>query len=215
MSSLRDGEVRHGARAVSGRRRVSSIRILKIALPCLAILLIALAIAWPRLFPNAPVNAPRMTLHETDGLGGSDVRLVNPRYAGTDARGRPFLVTAERAVQDQNNADLVHLARLQADITLANGTWLSMAAPAGLYRIDEKLLDLSGGVDVFSDRGYELHSPDAHLDLDKAVAEGSDGVQGQGPLGHMTAERYRFERDRQHLTLTGQVHVTYYPDAPS
>lgn len=215
MPSLRDGEVRYGPGVVAGRRRVSSIRILKIALPCLAVLLILLAVAWPRLFSTPPANAPRMTLHEMDGLSGSDVRLVKPRYGGMDARGRPFLVTAERAVQDQANADLVRLARLQADITLTNGTWLSLSAPSGLYRIDEKLLDLSGGVDVFSDRGYELHSPDAHLDLDKSVAEGSNGVQGQGPLGHLTAARYRFEQDGQHLTLTGQVHVTYYPDAPS
>lgn len=213
MSSVHKGEARYQGGSI--RERMSAMRVLKIALPCVAVLLIGLAIAWPSLFSRAPKNGPHMTLREADRLGGSEVRLSKPRYGGTDAHGRPFLVTAERAVQDQTNPDLVHLARLQADITLTNGTWLSLSAPTGLYRIADQLVELSGGVDVFSDRAYELHSPNARLDLDKAVAEGSNGVEGQGPLGQMRAEQYRFERDEQRLHLIGRVHVIYHPDARS
>ena len=202
------GRSRYGQGAV--RRDVPVVRVLKIALPCLAVALIALAVAWPVLFPEGPAKAPRMAVQDV-APGGNDVRLIKPRYGGTDARGRPFLVTAESATQDRANPDLIHLANLQADITLTDGAWFSLIAPTGLYRIPDQALDLTGGVDVFSDRGYELHAPNVRVDLGEAIAEGTNGVHGQGPFGHMRAERYRFERDRQHLILTGRVHVTYSP----
>jgi lipopolysaccharide export system protein LptC len=187
------------------------VRVARFALPALAVLLLALAVAWPILFSRPKPNAPKVTLHELERAPGDDVRMVNARYAGTDARGRPFLITADSALQDPENENLVHLNRMQADLTFNGNVWLSALAPAGLYDTDKQTLDLTGGADIYSNKGYEMHSPQVHLDLKNDFASGDHGIGGHGPLGRMSADHYRFENDKQHLALVGRVHVTYLP----
>lgn len=187
------------------------VPIARFALPVLALLVLGVAVAWPILFSRPEPGAPKVTLHELERTPGDDVRMVHARYAGTDSRGRPFLITADSALQDPKNENQVHLNRMQADLTFNGNLWLSALAPAGLYDTDKQTLDLSGGADIYSNKGYEMHSPQVHLDLKNGFASGEQGIEGHGPLGRMSAVRYRFENDKQHLSLVGRVRVTYLP----
>lgn len=186
------------------------VRVAKYALPAFILVLLVVAVAWPTLFPQPRWGAPKVKLHDVELPPGNDVRMVGPRYAGTDAKGRPFLITAQRALQDANNENMVHLHDLQADLTFDRDVWLSALAPSGLYDTDKQTLELRDGADIYSNKGYEMHTPQVRLDLKNNLAEGEHGVEGHGPLGRMRAERYRFEQNKRHLTLSGGVHVTYY-----
>lgn len=191
------------------------LRRLRILLPVAAVLMIGFAVAWPTLFSQPKVGAPHMTLHDAELPAGNDVRMVNPRYAGVDSAGRAFLITAKRAMQDPNNEDLVHLSGVQADLTLKGGplthgeVWTSALSPTGLYNTNAQTLDLQSGTDVYSNTGYELHSPLLRLDLQNSLAMGEQGVEGHGPLGFLQADRYRLAGDERHLELVGHVRVRY------
>ena len=67
---------------------------------------------------------------------------------------------------------------------------------------------MNGGIDAFTDQGYELHTASAFVDLNKGVLHGHERVTGQGPMGDISADEFHFDRDTKLLTLTGHVHMT-------
>ena len=70
------------------------------------------------------------------------------------------LVTAERAMQKEG-FDVFELTTLQADITTADGTWLSVTADKGEYSRSDRTLVLQGVIDIYSNVGYEMHATHA------------------------------------------------------
>ncbi len=69
-------------------------------------------------------------------------------------------------------------------------------------------LKLDGGIDVFSDSGYSLHSQSATMDLTNWILEGKHEVTGQGPMGTLRADSFHYDRGTHQLTLDGHVRMT-------
>ena len=44
-------------------------------------------------------------------------------------------------------------------------------------------MELDGGVNIFSDEGYEFRTERAEIDIDANTAWGDQPIEGQGPLG--------------------------------
>ena len=70
------------------------------------------------------------------------------------------------------------------------------------------VLLMDGGINAFTDQGYELHTKSAFVDLNKGVLHGHEPVTGQGPMGDISADEFHFDPDTKLLTLTGHVHMT-------
>lgn len=134
--------------------------------------------------------------------------MLRPRYQGIDAKNRPFNVTAERAVQEDANA--VRLERVDADMTLADTSWLVLTARGGLYKVQEKTLDLSGDIHLFYEGGYEFRTEHAFLNINTGQATGEQPVEGQGPAGTLKADRFTIEDRGAILRFNGNVQVVLY-----
>jgi lipopolysaccharide export system protein LptC len=146
---------------------------------------------------------------ERVGEVANDLAMTKPRLSGTDAKGNPFVVTAERAVQLGHNSRRARLESVDADITLDKERWLNVTANNGIFDANARTLVLDGGISVFSDDGYELHTRSAHFDLKKGFAHGEKKVTGQGPLGTMSADRFEVDKTTQQIRLKGNVHTTF------
>ena len=68
-------------------------------------------------------------------------------------------------------------------------------------------LELSGGIDVYTATGYELHSNSASANLKQSVIHGHEPVTGQGPEGTLRADEFHADRVANILTLHGHVHM--------
>src|SRR6185437_881600 len=99
------------------------------------------------------------------GQLANDLTMVKPRLMGSDSDGAPFVVTAEKAVQDPHNVHHAHLSNVEADLTGKDGAWYNMDAPRGFLDSDAQKLWLNGKLALFSDSGYELHTDSAFVDL--------------------------------------------------
>lgn len=166
-----------------------TITALKILLPAIAIALLILVAVWPHFLLDG--GRFEIAADESGDVGIDRLSMINPHFQGTDSRNRPFTVTAERAVQDLTDDDLILLAQPKADMTLEDGAWVALQAAQGFYRRGAETLRLAGGVDLFHDQGYEIHTPSAALDLNRGTAEGHEPVAAQGPFGELTAEGFR------------------------
>ncbi len=116
----------------------------------------------------------------------SGASLTDARYHGVDERGRPFTVTADKATQV--SPDRINLAAPKGDTTLENGTWLLLQSEDGVYRKDERSLDLSRDVYLYRDDGTTMRTQSASIDLKAGAAAGSEPVHAEGPFGVLDAQ---------------------------
>jgi lipopolysaccharide export system protein LptC len=170
-------------------RHTRFVGLMKLLLPALAIAIIGLIVAWPE------GDGGRKRFRVDYATGPSEdaetLRMIRPRFTGVDGEGRPFTVTAEVATRIAPQSDLVDLDKPEADITLANGTWVALKASEGTYNQATHELELRRQVDLFHDAGYEFHTSEALLGLKDGTARGDEPVEGQGPFGHLTAQGFR------------------------
>lgn len=146
--------------------------------------------------------------YEKLGRVQNDLTMMKPRLTGADAKGNPFVITAERAVQDVHDARKATLSNMEADLALDGGDWLNARARHGKVDMDTGQLELDGGIDVYSGKGYELHSASASANLKQSVIHGHEPVTGQGPSGTLRADGFHADRATNLLTLTGHVQMT-------
>jgi len=146
--------------------------------------------------------------YERMGRIENDLTMVKPRLAGADAKGNPFVITAESAVQDAQNPKKAELKNLEADLTMDKQNWINARAKAGMVDMNTGQLELRGGIDVYTATGYELHSNSASANLKQNMIHGHEPVTGQGPQGKLRADEFHADRTTNILTLSGHVHMT-------
>jgi lipopolysaccharide export system protein LptC len=185
------------------------VALMKLLLPAVAAVLLLLIAAWPRL--ELAMGHLRFTLPKIDMRDARDLHMVNARYSGIDKHHRPYVVTADVARQMPNQSDLMSLEGPKADITLNSGAWVAMTGDTGVYLTQGQVLDLYGNVKLFHDRGYDLNTDSAHIDLAAGTAEGHDPVQGQGTLGDITSEGFRLIDHGGVIIFTGKAKLHLLP----
>ena len=206
-SAERDWSARVRVQGRDPQRYTRFVIIMKRALLLAALALVAAVIAYS-LQPREQDRVAMTFAHM--GKVANDLAMIKPRLSGTDASGNPFVVTADAAIQDGPSVRRARLQNVQADITLKGGSWLTASATEGLLDADTKKIMLSGGIAIYSDSGYELHSSSAAVDLDKSVMRGDHPVSGQGPLGTLRADRFFIDRNSRQVRLMGHVQMTIY-----
>ncbi len=192
------------------KRHARLVAALKIGLPVAAVALVAVLVSWPYV-TSRDTPGLRLTYASVDQSADGSVAMTNARYLGTDRKGQPFTITADRAEQDPEQLDHVVLLSLAADISLDDGSWLSLSARRGSYRQDARTLDLEGDVSLYTDSGYELRTARARIDLGAEIASGSAPVEGQGPLGHLVAGAFELGEGGDRLRFHDGVTLTLYP----
>lgn len=186
------------------------VQFLKVALPTLALMLIALLIAWPRL--SEQTTLPGMKLLDIDGNSGDSMQLSNARYQGVDDKDQPYTVTADKVRQGDLDAEFVNLEGPKADIMMADQSWAAVTALTGVFHRNSQKLTLNGNVNFFHDLGYEIRTESAQLDINEGHAVGNEHVEGQGPFGQFDAEGFEvFDRGARVL-LTGKSRLLIYPE---
>lgn len=167
--------------------RSGAVRFLKIALPLAALALVVAVFTAPR--GDFELDFSDVDFDFRDGL-----RLVAPRFTGTDSAGRPFRVTAEWALPDKPDPERVELGPVDGEIVLDAGRTVSLAAGGGEILPKARRLRLSGGVTVETDDGWRLSAPTARADLDAETLVAEGPVRGAGPSGEIDAGAMRAAR---------------------
>ena len=188
-------DARRYTKVVTRMKRVTALSAFAVICAVLGFFLVARA---PRHLPLS---------FEMLGTLKNDLAMVNPRLSGVDASGNPYVITARLAVQDAKNPKHATLQGIEADLT-APKSWLNARAGHGDIDMNANWLKLGGGIDVFTDTGFSLHSQSASLDLNKWVVHGHNEVTGQGPMGTMRADTFHYDHASHQLVLDGHVRMS-------
>ena len=138
---------------------------------------------------------------------GAALQLAKPRFSGTLKDGRPFLITADSAVRDTKDQNLVHLVSPVLIRGYGSPESSQVTAKAGAYREDVHTLLLSDTVRITSEEGYVFDAPQALIDTRTGEISGDSGVAGGGPKGSTRANAYNVTDKGDRVVLKGRVHT--------
>lgn len=195
----------------AGGRYSRFVQLMKLVLPSIAVIVAATVVVLPQIQERA--EGFRLGLSSLSITDSSGQKLVNARYTGSDEKQQPYTVTADTAAPLDPQSNIIALDKPKADITLENGTWIALSALGGIYSRQEQLLELSGGVNLFHDAGYEFHTALALIDLAKGAAYGDKTVEAHGPSGSVKSQGFQIFDKGARIIFTGKSTLTLYPGA--
>lgn len=187
------------------------VRRLRIALPILALVLVA------AFFFNTQSNqVDEAFLDDFKDISASaeELRMASPRFAGIDDKGKPFEITAEAALQNTSAKDVVSLDRPRA-VQGADSDSTTVTAHKGLYRQDVNILELSEDVTLQHYVGadaYVFRSPSATVSIKDEVVTSDTGVGGEGSEGStLSADRMKAYNAEGRVVFEGNVRMRILP----
>jgi lipopolysaccharide export system protein LptC len=108
----------------------------------------------------------------------------------------------------------VNLTQPRGDMTLENGSWLSIASKQGVYLQKANQLDLSHDVTLYRDDGTTMTTSSASLELKDGVAAGSEPVHVEGPWGVLDAQGFTVIDKGTAIQFIGPAHVVLNGTSP-
>ncbi|HEX2524739.1 MAG TPA: LPS export ABC transporter periplasmic protein LptC [Geminicoccus sp.] len=197
------------------RQRRRFVGAMRLVLPGVAIGLLVLVVAWPKIFGDvAGMIAPGAGF---EGFSITEpMRMRHPRYVGTDsAGGRPYEVIAEEALVDPTAPDRITLSDMQAKVEGDDGTITRLAADNGLYQRGIGQLDLERNVKLRMADGMVFSTEQATVRLPARQASGQVPVHGEGPRGTIDADAFAIEQGGDVIRFAGNVRVVLVQGDPS
>lgn len=196
-------------KAAAARSRL--IRRLRIALPIVALVLIAAFI-----FNTGSNGVDEAFLEDFEDLtsAAGDRRMANPRFAGIDDKGKPFEIQADWAIQEPGAQETVELENPRAvqgdadDVTV-------VTADSGIYQSAENILELQDNVTLEHTIGkdvYIFRSPAATVSIGDEVVTSNAGIGGESSDGGaLTADRMKAYNAEGRVVFEGNVSMRIYP----
>jgi lipopolysaccharide export system protein LptC len=203
--------VRRARRNIPAHRRYSRlIELLRYLLPALALSLVALVAAWPQLMGAA--GGLIVPIFANGEIDGADVMLMhNPRYVGRTKNDEPYELTATSAYADPKQPNRIKLDHPAGALTSDGPRDLNLVARSGLYDRAAAKLDLMQGVELTTSDGYRFDTERAHINLKDGGVIGEQPIQGSGPTGTLSADRFEIRDKGDLLHFEGRVKVTLPP----
>jgi lipopolysaccharide export system protein LptC len=190
------------AAAVPNNPHSRRVARLKVVLPAVGLGLLLTVTAWPRLAPL--FDRLRFAWPAIDLREARELRMLNPRYAGTDRMNHPFVLTATIGRQVPDRQDLMALEKPHADMQTRGGANLVLTSDSGVYQSQSQLLDLFGTVTLVHQNGSTIVTPSAHLDMAANSADGHEPVEGHGPSGDVWGQGFELIDKGDIIVFTGQ-----------
>jgi lipopolysaccharide export system protein LptC len=147
------------------------------------------------------------------GLDGTKVLMDNPKLAGFRKDGHPYLVNAQKAIQDVLHPTLVDLRGIDAEIGMAGPGVAHVIADKGLYDTANEHMDVEGNVRVKSDQ-YDARLQSGSMDFKGGVYVSKQPVTVVTTNGSTVTSDSMSAIDNGHqLTFEGHVRTYLPPDA--
>jgi len=186
--------------SLPGNRYSRRVALLKVALPAIGATLLLMVVVWPRVAPLFE----RFRFAAIDLREARELRMINPRYAGTDRNGRPFVVTAAVGRQIPQRDDVMAFDQPVANLQTHSGAKVVVTADSGVYQTQTQFLDVFGNVTMTHQDGSTFKTASARFDVANSAGEGHQPVEGHGPRGDIAGQGFQLLDKGDIIIFTGQ-----------
>lgn len=205
LSQLSVGE---GRETRINRKYSSIVRSLRYILPLIALVMTVVVLTWDEGNRIAPPKKEEIIPASQDIQN----ELLKPVFNSVDDKNQPYSVTADRATQSRENADIVELQKPVATLAMNSGEQVDANAANGLYEQKAQKLNLAGAVHLVHSNGYTLTTEELRVDLMTHKAYSGRDVHVEGPGGTIDATGLEGDSVTGALIFTGPAKVILYSD---
>ena len=181
------------------KRRSYMVHTMRRVLPIACILIVTGLVGW------AAINTLYWRASFGQAGAGLEIRMVRPNFQGRNDAGKPFLLSAASAVRDSTDAARVTLEDPVFTLGAAVDDKTVVRAKHGVYREDNRVLDLKGDVTLDDAQGYHFVTEHALVNTLRNDVDGEGHIEGHGPLGRIAASSYAVRNGGEHVYFVGQV----------
>ncbi|WP_339913522.1 LPS export ABC transporter periplasmic protein LptC [uncultured Brevundimonas sp.] len=193
---IRADEARVAAAGERWRVHSRRVHLLRRILPILILVLAGGTVTW-MVFRSVMSNVERKAGQN------QEIRLDNPMFHGQDAQGRSFVIGAQGAVRDTDTGQF-RLIGPVLRLNLGGRKVTEMTADGGLYNEAARTVTIGPNVKISDGgSGFVLTTPEAVVDTATGIVTGSKGVDGQGPLGTISASSYAIYDQGERVVFSG------------
>ena len=179
------------------------VRILQIALPALVGALVAVMLFAP--FSHRGEISFLLAKNSIE-VSQQRIRVEQALYRGIDGRGRPFNISARKAVQRSSADPVVRMEGLTAQIVMPDGP-ATLNANTGDFDPRRDTVMIAGPLRFTASDGYQLDAGDVLLNLKTRSITSQRSVQGEVPIGRFSADRMSANLDQRIVRLSGNARL--------
>jgi lipopolysaccharide export system protein LptC len=204
MSELADRErTMRQLFAAPGGRHDRLIRLLRVLLPSVIGVLLALLVVAP--FSNSREMSFVLAKDEVN-LARERMRLTDARYRGEDSRGRPFVLRGGSAVQKSSTEPIIRLYDLSGRMQMASGPAM-LSAGQGYYNMDTERVRVEGPMSYVGGDGFSMTANNVEFAMKTRQVESFGPVNGATKVGTFRAGKLRADIDARVVRLEGGAHL--------
>jgi lipopolysaccharide export system protein LptC len=190
------------------RRHSGTVRWLRIILPAIAI--VAVAIFWMTLKIVPGDLASLIAVAGIDTKTNSVV-MEAPHLSGFEGTRRAYEVKAAKATQSLSDPKVVTFNTITGRFGLDDGGVATVNAGVGTFNGHNNTLEVHDGVTLETSDGTSGHLQDAAIDLGQGTMTSSKPLDFKTTLGSIHANGVQVSERGKHLLFTNGVSVTYLP----
>lgn len=184
------------------------VRVLKIALPVLAVLFVGAFILF--------TYAPGVPLDKIE-LGAGTIQngkliMANPVLKGFTKDKLPYHMTAARAIQDVGDNNIVDLQDIRASIPIDSKNMATIGAKSGSYDNAARTLKIDSALTVKTDDGMTATLRSANIEMKSGSLQTDEPVEIDGKGSHIRAQSMKVEDRGRVLIFEKNVRLTITPD---
>ena len=189
--------------AAPGGRHDRLVRILRVGLPSVIGVLVAMLVVSP--FSNTQEMSFVLAKDEVN-MAKERMRLTNAMYRGEDSRGRPFTLRGGSAVQKSSAEPIIRLTDLSGQILMANGP-AQLVAGQGSYNLETEKVRVEGPLSYTGGDGFSLTANNVEFAMKTRQIESFGPVNGAMKVGTFSAGKLRADVDARIVRLEGGAHL--------
>ena len=188
------------------KRHSRLVRLLKFALPVVAVVIIAgfsLVALQVRMVPD--VNVGNLALES------GKIVMDNPKLNGVTGNNQPYRVEAIRALQSVGNVNDIELEGVTAEIPFSSTATAKVLAPVGHLNNTTQILTLGGGFHLTTSDGMVAKLQDAVFDFSARSLKTTKPVDITRPGTHIQADSMTIINGGASLVFEKRVRMVLQP----
>ncbi|MGD9480020.1 LPS export ABC transporter periplasmic protein LptC [Shinella sp. G-2] len=190
-------------------RHSARVRVLKIALPVIALVIAAIfaVVSIIRTYIPSDLSVESATIED------GKIVMRYPAIAGRNNDGISYSMKAERALQDMKQPDVITLENITAKMPVNEKTVAEVVAEKGVYDRGKNLLDMLAPFTITLNTGLEAAFRSAHLDINGGSMSTEKPVSIHSSAASIVAQSLRMTDKGRVVVFEGKVVVDVDPVA--
>jgi lipopolysaccharide export system protein LptC len=192
------------ARFAAAARHSRLVRTLRLAVPLVVVLSMAVIIAISvfnpfRYLSKLPIDVGDLV------VSGTKITMESPHLAGFTNDGRPYEMWARTATQDLTSQDHVDLHTLRAKVQAEDQSTVIIESREGQFETKAQLLKLNKDVYLHNSTGTEAWMTQADIDMGKGTVTSDSPVDVKWDGGTLRGQRMRITEKGDLIRFEGGV----------